>query len=51
MPYDRVDNQRIIYPVTIDKESLRKAALSPEGVQDLIARIIDNIWQSTIIRK
>jgi len=46
------DNRKVIYPVTINKESLRKAALSPEGAQDfLIARVIDNIWQSTIIRK
>jgi len=45
------DNRKVIYPLTISKESLRKAALSPEGAQDLIARVIDNIWQSTIIRK
>jgi len=37
-------NWKVIYPVTIEEESLRQAFLSLEGVQDLIARIVDSIY-------
>ncbi len=37
-------NWRIQYPVTIQDEDLRMAFLSMEGVQDLIARIVDAVY-------
>lgn len=37
-------NWKVLYPVTIEEESLRQAFLSMEGVQDLIARIVDTIY-------
>lgn len=37
-------NWKVIYPVTIEEESLRQAFLSLEGVQDLIAKIVDGIY-------
>ena len=37
-------NWRVQYPVTIQDEDLRMAFLSAEGVQDLIARIVDSIY-------
>lgn len=37
-------NWKVIYPVTIEEESLRQAFLSLEGVQDLIAKIVNNIY-------
>ena len=37
-------NWRVMYPVTIQDEDLRLAFLSAEGVQDLIARIVDAIY-------
>ena len=37
-------NWRVLYPVTIEEESLRQAFLSAEGVTDLIARIVDTIY-------
>lgn len=37
-------NWRVMYPVTIQDEDLRLAFLSAEGVQDLIARIVDSIY-------
>lgn len=37
-------NWKVIYPVTIEEESLRQAFLSLEGVQDLIAKIVDTIY-------
>lgn len=37
-------NWRVQYPVTIQDEDLRMAFLSAEGVQDLIARIVDAIY-------
>jgi len=37
-------NWKVIYPVTIEEESLRQAFLSLEGVQDLIAKIVDSIY-------
>lgn len=39
-----VMNWRVIYPVTIQDEDLRQAFLSLEGVQDLIARIVDAVY-------
>lgn len=37
-------NWRVQYPVTIQDEDLRMAFLSADGVQDLIARIVDAIY-------
>lgn len=37
-------NYRVQYPVTIQDEDLRTAFLSTDGVQDLIARIVDSIY-------
>ena len=37
-------NWKVIYPVTIEEESLRQAFLSLEGVQDMIARIVDTVY-------
>ena len=37
-------NWRVQYPVTIQDEDLRTAFLSIEGVQDLIARIVDSVY-------
>ena len=37
-------NWRVQYPVTIQDEDLRLAFLSMDGVQDLIARIVDSIY-------
>ena len=39
-----VINWRVIYPMSIEEESLRQAFLSIDGVQDLIARIVDSIY-------
>lgn len=39
-----VMNWRVMYPVTIQDEDLRMAFLSLDGVQDLIARIVDSIY-------
>lgn len=39
-----VMNWRVMYPVTIQDEDLRMAFLSIDGVQDLIARIVDSIY-------
>lgn len=39
-----VINWRVMYPVTIQDEDLRLAFLSIEGVQDLIARIVDAVY-------
>lgn len=36
-------NWRVQYPVTIQDEDLRMAFLSADGVQDLIARIVDSV--------
>lgn len=41
-----VMNWRVMYPVTIQDEDLRMAFLSMDGVQDLIARIVDTIYTS-----
>ena len=37
-------NWRVMYPVTIQDEDLRRAFLSIDGVQDLIARIVDAVY-------
>lgn len=37
-------NWRVLYPVTIQQQDLDRAFLSAEGVQDLIARIVDSIY-------
>ena len=38
-------NWRVQYPVTIQDEDLRMAFLSVDGVQDLIAKIVDAVYQ------
>ena len=40
-------NYRVQYPVTIQDEDLRMAFLSAEGVQDLIARIVDSVYTAS----
>lgn len=37
-------NWKVQYPVTIQEEDLRMAFMSMDGVQDLIARIVDSIY-------
>lgn len=37
-------NWRVQYPVTIQDEDLRMAFLSVDGVQDLIAKIVDSVY-------
>lgn len=37
-------NWRVMYPVTIQDEDLKLAFRSVEGVQDLIARIVDSVY-------
>ena len=39
-----VINYRVQYPITIQDEDLRKAFLSIDGVQDMIARIVDSVY-------
>lgn len=39
-----VMNWRVQYPVTIQDEDLRQAFLSINGVQDMIARIVDSVY-------
>lgn len=39
-----VMNWRAMYPVTIQDEDLRQAFLSVEGVQNLIAKIVDGVY-------
>lgn len=39
-----VMNWRVMYPVTIQDEDLRQAFLSMDGVQELIARIVDSVY-------
>lgn len=39
-----VMNWKVMYPVTIQDEDLRQAFLSIEGVQNLIAKIVDSIY-------
>lgn len=39
-----VMNWRVMYPVTIQDDDLRQAFLSIEGVQNLIAKIVDGVY-------
>jgi hypothetical protein len=39
-----VMNYRVMYPVTIQDEDLRQAFLSMDGVQSLIAKIVDSVY-------
>ena len=39
-----VINWRVLYPVTIEDETLRQAFLSADGVTDMIARIVDTVY-------
>ena len=39
-----VMNWRVMYPVTIQDEDLKQAFLSVDGVQNLIAKIVDSIY-------
>lgn len=39
-----VMNWRVMYPVTIQEEDLRQAFLSIDGVQNLIAQIVDSVY-------
>lgn len=40
-------NWRVQYPITIQDEDLRTAFLSMDGVQDLIARIVDAVYTAS----
>lgn len=37
-------NWKVLYPVTIEKETLKRAFLSAAGVEEMITRIIDQIY-------
>ena len=37
-------NWRVMYPVTIQDEDLKRAFLSIDGVQDLIAKVVDSVY-------
>lgn len=37
-------NWRVVYPITIDEYSLRQAFMSEEGVNDFIAKIVNQIY-------
>ena len=39
-------NWRVQYPVTIQEQDLQQAFLSIDGVQDLIAKIVDSVYQA-----
>lgn len=39
-------NWRVQYPITIQDEDLRTAFLSMDGVQDLIAKIVDSVYRA-----
>lgn len=39
-------NWRVMYPVTIQDEDLRQAFLSVDGVTDLIAKIVDSVYEA-----
>lgn len=41
-----VMNYRVQYPVTIQDEDLKQAFLSMEGVQNLIAKIVDGVYRA-----
>lgn len=42
-----VMNWRVMYPVTIQDEDLKQAFLSMEGVQNLIAKIVDSVYTAS----
>lgn len=37
-------NWKVLYPITIEKETLKRAFLSADGVEDMITKIIDSIY-------
>ena len=37
-------NWRVLYPITIEEEQLRQAFLSLNGVQDMIAKIVNSVY-------
>lgn len=39
-------NWRVMYPVTIQDEDLKQAFMSMEGVQNLIAKIVDSVYRA-----
>lgn len=41
-----VMNWAVIYPITIQRETLRRAFLSAEGVEDMIKNILDQVYVS-----
>lgn len=41
-----VTNWRVMYPITIEKQALKRAFTSAEGVTNLITSIIDQVYQS-----
>lgn len=41
-----VTNWRVMYPITIEKQSLKRAFTSADGVTNLITSIIDQVYQS-----
>ena len=41
-----VVNWMVLYPITIERETLRKAFLSEEGLQDMITAIINQVYTS-----
>lgn len=42
-------NWRVLYPVTIQDEDLKQAFLSMDGVQNLIAKIVDQVYTLSLI--
>lgn len=42
-----VMNWRVVYPVTIQDDDLKRAFLSINGVQDLIAKIVDQVYTAS----
>lgn len=40
-------NWRVVYPVTIQDEDLKQAFLSIDGVQNLIAKIVDSVYTAS----
>lgn len=39
-------NWRVMYPVTIQDEDLRRAFLAESGVQDLVAKIVESVYKA-----
>ena len=39
-------NWKVKYPITIQDDDLRQAFLTPDGVTDLIARIVDSVYRA-----